>query len=127
LAASISVVVTRYLLVPIVVVWVYHLFQRRFRDQGRRKRDATLYLTLALLGVWVLVYLLARFSLADLYLAPIAFFTLVALVWQRGAIFPYRLRCARCGLPLAVSRILFYDSNTCETCELHRKEGENQR
>jgi len=117
--------VTRYLLVPIVIVWVYHLIQRRYREEGRRKKDATLYLTFALLGVWVLVYLLARFSLEDLYLVPIAFFLLVVLVWQRAAVFPYRLRCARCGAPLSVSRILFYDSNTCETCEPLAGEREN--
>ncbi len=127
MAATISTALTRYLLVPIVAVWVCHLFQRRSREQGSRKRAATLSLTLVLLGVWVLVYLLARFSLDDLYLVPLAFFALVVLVWQRESIFPDRLRCARCGAPLPLSRILFHDSNTCETCELHRTEGENQR
>ena len=117
---------TRYLLVPIVAVWVYHLFQRRYREQGSRKRNATLYLTLILLGVWVLVYLIARFSREDLYLVPLAFFTVVALVWQRKSIFPFQLRCSSCGAPLPLSRILFYDSNTCETCALHRAEGEYQ-
>lgn len=125
MTASISTAVTRYLLIPIVGVWVYHLFQRRYRQDGSRKRDATLYLTFALLGVWVLVYLLARFSLQDLYLFPIAFFLLVVLIWQREAIFPYRLRCARCSLPLSLPRILFYDSNACEICDPPRREGEN--
>ena len=116
MTASISIVVTRYLLVPIVAVWIYHLFQRRYQEYGSRKKDATMYLTFALLGVWVLVYLLARFSLEALYLIPIAFFLLVVLVWQREAIFPYRLHCTRCSVPLSLSRILFYDSNTCEAC-----------
>ncbi len=124
MAASISLSLTRFLLIPIVLVWVWHLFQRRYHERGSRKRNATLYLTLVLLVVWALVYLVARFSGEDLYLVPIAFFAVVLLAWQRRAIFPYRLRCARCGVPLSIARILFYDSNECETCDPARREGE---
>ena len=127
MATSVSASIARYLLVPIVAVWVYHLVQRRYTQQGARKRDATLYVTLVLLCAWVLVYLVARFSREDLYLVPIAFLAVIVLVWQRRAIFPYRMRCARCGLPLSIARILFYDSNTCETCEPRLEKGENQR
>ncbi len=122
---AVSDFLQRYLRVPIVLVWVYHLFQRRYLPVGAGKRDATLYLTLVLLGVWALSWLLSKFSLQDLYLVPIAFFAVVLLVWQRQRIFPYRLRCARCGRPLSASRVFFFDSNTCETCEPFRKEGEN--
>jgi len=100
--------------------------QRRHLAVGAGKRDATLYFTLVLLGVWALTWLLSKISLEDLYLVPIAFFTLVLLVWQRRVIFPYRLRCVRCGHPLSASRVFFWDSNTCETCEPTRKEGENR-
>ncbi len=127
MAAGISISLTRFLLVPIVIVWLWHLVQRRYRDEASIKRNATLYLTLVLLVIWALVYAVARYSREDLYLVPIAFLGLIVLAWQRKAIFPYRLRCARCGLPLSVSRILFYDSNTCGTCELPRKEGENNQ
>jgi hypothetical protein len=116
----------RYLLLPIVLVWVYHLFQRRYLSVGLGKRNATLYLTLVLLAVWALAWLLSEFSLQDLYLVPIAFFTLALLVWQRRSIFPYRLRCARCGRALSASRVFFFDSNTCERCEPSPKEGENR-
>ena len=126
MTSSISTFLQRYLLVPIVAVWVYHLLQRRHLEDGRQKSNATLYLTIVLLAVWALTWLLSKFSLPDLYLIPIAFFALVLLVWQRRAIFPYRLRCVRCGLPLSVSRVFLYDSNTCETCEPSRKQGENR-
>lgn len=122
----VSTFLQRYLLVPIVLVWAYHLMQRRHLAVGAGKRDATLYFTLVLLGVWALTWLLSKISLEDLYLVPIAFFTLVLLVWQRRVIFPYRLRCVRCGHPLSASRVFFWDSNTCETCEPTRKEGENR-
>ncbi|MGA2615636.1 MAG: hypothetical protein ABSG38_19525 [Spirochaetia bacterium] len=126
MTSSISTFLQRYLLVPIVAVWVYHLLQRRHLEDGRQKSNATLYLTIVLLAVWALTWLLSKFSLPDLYLIPIAFFALVLLAWQWRAIFPYRLRCARCGLPLSVSRVFFHDSNTCETCEPSRKQGENR-
>jgi len=124
--AVVSTFLQRYLLVPIVLVWVYHLLQRRYLAVGAGKRGATLYFTLVLLGVWALAWVLSTLSLEDLYLVPIAFFTLVLLVWQRRVIFPYRLRCVRCGHPLSASRVFFWDSNTCETCEPTRKEGENR-
>ena len=114
-----------YLLIPIVLVWIYHLLQRRHLSVGAGKREATLYLTLVLLGVWALTWALSKFSLQDLYLVPIGFFTLALLVWQRRVIFPYRLRCVRCSRPLSASRVFFFDSNTCETCEPFR-EGENR-
>jgi hypothetical protein len=116
----------RYLLLPIVLVWVYHLLQRRYLTVGAGKRNASLYLTMVLLAVWALSWLLSKFSQQDLYLVPVAFFTLVLLIWQRRVIFPYRLRCVRCGQPLSASRVFFFDSNTCETCEPYRKEGANQ-
>ena len=127
MTASASISISRFLLAPIVAIWIFHLAQRRSREKGLAKRTATLYLTFVLLGAWVLVWLLGRFSLDDLYLVPIAFLTVAVLVWQRAAIFPYRARCTRCGAPLSVSRILFYDSNACETCEPHLEEGENHR
>ena len=109
---------------PIVAVWIYHLVQRRTRERGVRKRNATLYITIVLLAVWALVYLLARFSLDDLYLVPIAFFAAVVMVWQRSALFPFRARCARCGASLSASRIFLYDSNTCDACEPNLEKGE---
>ncbi len=126
MTTSLSAAIARYMLVPIAAVWVFHLAQRRSMDKGIRKRNATLYLTLVLLAAWALVWLLAKFSLDNLYLVPIGFFTLAVLVWQRAAIFPFHARCARCGLPLTASRIMFDDSNTCETCEPLIREGENQ-
>jgi hypothetical protein len=116
----------RYLLVPIVLVWIYHLLQRRYLAVGAGKRNATLLLTIVLLAVWLLTWLFSKFSLQDLYLVPVAFFTLVLLIWQRRVLFPYRLRCVRCGHPLSASRVFFFDSNTCEACEPSRKEGETQ-
>jgi hypothetical protein len=123
--AVVSDFLQRFLLVPIVLVWAYHLLQRRYLTVGEGKRNATLYFTFVLLAVWALTWLLSKFSLEDLYLVPIAFFALVLLIWQRRAIFPYRLRCVRCGLPLSASRVLFFDSNACEACQPSPKEGEN--
>ncbi len=120
----VSTFLQRYLLVPIVLVWIYHLVQRRYLTVGVGKRNASLYLTVVLLAVWGLTWLLFKFSLQDLYLLPIAFFTLVLLIWQRRVIFPYRLRCVRCGLPLSATRVFFFDSNTCEACQPSPKKGE---
>ena len=121
MTGSVSTILMRFMLVPIVAVWIYHLAQRRHVELGWRKRDATLYFTLILLAVWGLTWLVSRFSLQDLYLIPIAFFAVALLVWQRKAIFPYRLRCASCGAPLSAFHVLFYDSNACEACKPIRK------
>ncbi|HVO39530.1 MAG TPA: hypothetical protein VMV03_10940 [Spirochaetia bacterium] len=122
-----TVLTLRILLIPIVAVWVYHLFQRRWQERGTRKRTASLWLTLVLIGVWALAYGLARFRMDDLYLVPVGFAALVVLVWQKSAIFPYRRHCAQCGRPLSATRILFLDSNACERCEPDLKEGETTR
>ena len=126
MTTSLSAAIARYMLVPIAAIWIFHLAQRRSHDKGIRKRNATLYLTIVLLAAWALVWTLGRFSLDNLYLVPIGFFTLAVLIWQRAVIFPFQARCAHCGLPLAVSRILFDDSNMCDRCDPFIRKGENQ-
>jgi len=116
------------LLVPIVALWVLHLYQRRFRDAGTRKRAATLALTLVIIGAWAAAWLFHRFGIADVWLLAVAGLTAAVIAWQRRHMLPFRLRCARCGKAVSMERILGLDSNTCEACEPPAsKEGETTR
>jgi hypothetical protein len=116
----ISQFLLRALLVPIVLLWGYHLAQRRFIEQGPRKRSASLQITLLFIGVWIAAYLLRRFRVDDVFLFPVLAAAAIAVVAGRRSMFPYRIRCARCRTPLPLKRILFVDSPGCEACE---KEG----
>ena len=106
----------KWMLVPILLLWAYHLAQRRFSATVGVKRMATLLVTLLLLAAWVVVYVLVRLGLGDVYLLVVAAAVVAVGVWQRRKLFPYRTSCAACGRPLGIERILFRGDNRCEAC-----------
>jgi hypothetical protein len=116
--STVSGILRFVLLAPIAVLWAYHLSQRRYDEEiGGKKRMATLMLTVFLLGLWVLTFLFWRLGIDDVFLIPICFLAAAVLYWRRKALFPYRLACARCGKSLPLKKILFFDSNACDTCD----------
>ena len=112
----------KWLLVPVLLLWGYHLAQRRFAETVGAKRMATLYLTGLLLAAWVAAYAFVRLGVPDVWLPAIAVAAVAVIVWQRRHVFPYRLRCASCAKPLGLQRILFRGDNTCERCAPDDKE-----
>jgi hypothetical protein len=125
---AISIFLQRYLLVLIVAVWIYHLSQRRRYATGERKRRATFYFTILLIGTWAVAFLFARYAVRDIFLVPLAVVASWVAIAQRRRLFPYRLRCASCGKPLPLRRVLFHDANTCPACEPDKEpEKENAR
>ncbi len=109
----------RWLLAPIVLLWVYHLSFRRRPGQGEKKRFASLMLVAILLGVWAVTAVVSRISAEDALLIPAFLAAGAVLFWQRGTLLPYRLSCARCGAPLSYKTVLFQDSNECGACNGH--------
>ncbi len=112
----------KWLLVPVLLLWGYHLAQRRFAATVGAKRLATMYLTGLLLAAWVAVYAFVRFGVPDIWLPAVAVAAVAVAVWQRERILPYRLRCTSCAKPLGLLRILFRGDNTCATCSPDDKE-----
>jgi hypothetical protein len=104
------------LLVPVLLLWGYHLAQRRFVDTVGVKRMATLLVTVLLLAAWLAVYVFIRLAIRDVFLVALAAAVAAVAVWQRRRLFPYRLRCAQCSRPLGLRRILFHGNNLCGTC-----------
>jgi hypothetical protein len=113
---AVSRVLLPVLLVLIAAIWIYHLAQRRFAAEGERKRFATLIQTFVLIGLWVCCYVMRRLAIDDLLLLPLFSAAAATILWKKGSFFPYRSTCAQCGKCLSLQRILFYDSNMCDTC-----------
>jgi hypothetical protein len=113
----ISQFLLRALLAPIILLWGYHLAQRRYREEAQRKRTATLLLTLLLIGVWVAAFFLRRLRIDDVFLSPVFIVAAIILIAERRTLLPYRARCVRCGAPLSVRTVFFMDSNACGSCE----------
>ena len=111
----------RYLLIPLVALWGYHLFLRRRQSAIERRRRASLYLALVNIGLWMASYLFLRFSIPDIYLIPLGFLAAVIVYWRKEEFLPWRARCVKCGSSLPMQRILFDDSEECEACESRQK------
>jgi hypothetical protein len=124
---TISTLLQKILLIPMVALWAFHLYQRRFRDAGTRKRIATLSLTMVFIGAWIASWLFSRYGIGDEWLIPVAALAAAVMIWQRRLILPYRRRCVRCGKALSLTRMFSWDSNTCEACEPPATEGETTR
>jgi len=114
---AISTLLQKILLIPMVALWAFHLYQRRFKEAGTRKRIATLSLTMVIIGVWIAAWLFARYGVTDQWLIAVAAVAVAVVIWQRRLVLPYRRTCVRCGKPLSFMRMLSWDSNTCEACE----------
>ena len=110
-----------------VALWAFHLYQRRFRDAGTRKRIATLSLTMVIIGGWIAAWLFTRFGIADEWLMAVAALAVAVVIWQRRLMLPFRRRCSKCDAPLSMTRMFSWDSNTCEACEPPATEGETTR
>jgi hypothetical protein len=113
----------KWMLVPVLLLWAYHLAQRRYAETVGEKRAATLYLTLLLLVAWVVIYAFVRLGLGDVFLLVPAAAVITVAVWQRRKLFPYQTRCAACGRLLGIERILFRGDNTCRMCAPDRGDG----
>jgi hypothetical protein len=106
----------KWMLVPVLLLWAYHLAQRRYAETVGAKRMATLLLTVLVLVAWLAVYAFLRLGVSDIWLLALAAAVIAVAVWQRRRLFPYRLRCAQCARPLGIERILFRGDNTCQKC-----------
>ena len=126
-STALSTLLQKVLLVPMVALWAFHLYQRRFHEAGTRKRIATLSLTIVIIGAWIAAWLFTRYGITDQWLIAVAACAAVVVIWQRRLMLPFRRRCARCGAPLSFTRMFSWDSNTCEACEPPAAEGETAR
>jgi hypothetical protein len=125
--ALLSSLLLKILLVPIVALWAFHLYQRRFKEAAVRKRIATLSLTVVLIAAWVAAWVFSRYGIGDTWLLLVAVLAVAVIIWQRKLMLPYRLSCIQCGKPLALTRMLSHDSNKCEACEPAGMEGDRSR
>ena len=124
---AVSALLLKILLVPMVALWAFHLFQRKFKEAAVRKRIATLSLTAVIIGAWGAAWLFSRYGVDDIYLAAVAVAAAAVVLWQRRLMLPYRARCTKCGKPLSVTRMLSFDSNACQACEPPATEGDIAR
>lgn len=117
----------KFMLAPIVVVWAFHLAQRKYPWVGEGKRMATMLISVLILALWAVFYCFITFQIDDVFLIP-AFLAAAAVAgWKRKAFFPYRLGCVSCRAPLPIKKILFFDSNACDACDPPKpKEGDVQ-
>src|SRR5208337_4829503 len=103
--ASLSALLQKVLLIPMVALWAFHLYQRRFRDAGTHKRIATLSLTMVIIGAWIGAWLFTRYGIADEWFIAVAAAAVAVVIWQRRLMLPFRRICARCGTPLSFTRM----------------------
>jgi hypothetical protein len=123
--AAVARFILKFMLIPVLLLWAYHLVQRRYAETAGPKRMATMLLTLLLLAAWVVIYAFVRLGLGDIWLLVVAAAVAAVGVWQRRKLFPYRARCAQCARPLGLERILFHGNNRCEVCDPPDRAKEN--
>jgi hypothetical protein len=103
------------LIIPLAVILLLNLLQRRGRADAKRKG------TLALAGCVLILlcasFLLVRFALPDALLLPVLTALVLIGLRYRKAIFPFPLRCSVCGRFLGLKHILLYAEPRCAACE----------
>ena len=110
----------------VIAVLGFNMSQRRFMDVGAAKRFATLQLGGLVAAFWAATLVLEHFALPDLLLLPVLALLLTIGVARRRSIFPHRFRCASCGAPIELRRILYHDAPTCAACAQKTDDAEEQ-
>lgn len=109
-------------------ILLVNLFQKKYGKRGEQKRFATLYLGVAMLGIFIaagaVIHSEKLFAtkLDDFLVLPAVGVILFLLYTKREKTLPFRFRCRRCETKLPAERAFFLDSNLCEECEGDEKE-----
>ncbi len=103
-----------YVLIAVLAV---NLVQRRHQEETLKKRTATLYFAILVFLLMVSSILIRRFELPDPVLIPVALVIGLLAYLGREKLFLLRLHCRKCGRNLPLRRIVFFDSNLCESCD----------
>lgn len=104
----------------LVAVLGLNLFQRKQGKKARKKRQATLFIAIAVFGLYAFAILVVQLKLHDLFLLVYVAAAAVVFYLLREHILPFRLKCVSCGQGLEAKEIFFDDSNICEKC--HQKD-----
>lgn len=97
--------------------WVFlailflNLLQKRRQGRAERKRFATLYLAIAVFGIYVVGLTIVEFGLSDILLIPAVLIIGGVLYYYREHTFPFALYCRETGNRLTWEEILYEDSN----------------
>jgi hypothetical protein len=114
--ARIVLVMIRVLPWVVIAVLAFNMSQRAFMAVGVGKRFATLQMALLVAALWAATLLFPRLGIGDVFLIPVVALLVAVAVLRRRSIFPHRLRCSSCRVPLGIKRILYHDDTRCAAC-----------
>ncbi len=100
-----------------MAVLIANITQRKHIKHGEKKRLATLWIAGILLFFQIELVLIQHYKLSDTFIIPAVLAFLAVGYILRSKIFIFRLKCVSCGAKLSYKRILYWDSNKCETCD----------
>jgi hypothetical protein len=100
----------------LVAVLIFNMTQRSHAAHGEKKRMASLHWAMPFLIVYLSALLIRRSGASPALLAPAGVVAVAFVVLFREKLFVFRTRCVRCGRPLALKRVLYYDANQCSEC-----------
>ncbi|WP_319559674.1 8-oxo-dGTP diphosphatase [Marispirochaeta sp.] len=98
-----------------VAILLFNMTQRKYREQGEKKRFATLFLAGAFFIFSIGLMLIRQFSLPLYSLIPLALAVAAYLGMMRDRIFIFSLHCPECKKRLPLKDVLYIDSPDC-TC-----------
>ncbi len=100
-----------------IAILVVNLLQRKYRRAAFKKRNATLYLAIAVFLFSVCAVGIVSLKISDYYLLIYAGIAIPVFIVFRKTLLPFTLRCRDCRETLDFNRVLYADSNLCANCE----------
>jgi hypothetical protein len=100
----------------LIAVLALNLFQRKYKEAAKKKRQATLFLAIFVFALYSYAILIVQLKLHDAYLLIFLVIAAVVMYMLRKHVLPFRFKCVSCGTRLDPKDIVFNDSNTCEKC-----------
>lgn len=119
---SLSLIFSKAAYVLFLGFLLLNLHQKKYGKEGEKKRFATMYLGLAVMGIFLAAGAIIHSErifdvrLNDLLILPAAGFIAYYVYLQREKTFPFRTRCGECGAKLPAVKAFFIDGDLCGEC-----------
>lgn len=99
----------------------------RKKGISHTKRQAVLYMAIAVFILYMYNMLLIKHNLGDIYLLLYFAVVIPLYIFLKKYLFPYTTtRCVKCGKRLSLNQIFYFDSVECETCNPPKTEEETK-
>ena len=96
---------------------VVNLMQRKYRERGHKKRNATLLQAILIFIIYIGAMVIREEGFEPKWIMIPFALVAIGFYFFRDRILPYKRNCVNCGAKLNFNQIVMFDANLCSNCD----------